>query len=667
MSQGKAKRVKKEEFLKMKRTRKTAAFLLALAVGAAAAAPAFAEGDGTTELSWQTVFDATTYNYADATAIVTPITTIWTDWSVSGGGSALYSCYGHVNGMSVRPANNPESGDPLTITSPDLAEDADAFKIEFVLGCGTNYFDTMVYDADSEPIFSYDYGSSTGGFFPRVAYRSFGEGVPIHIKSEPAEDALKDRYGSVYTTFTNDKSVMTITVENKNGAVENSNHTEGDYYVVTYNCDGKDFDKEYYKGRANGFGGISCFKNGNGADCVYAQLKIYELTDKKYVARSGDRYFETLDEAIDAVGKPWNREGSYATIELLKDAEITKAHTENNDGKTYLRAYINGNGHTINVTSSAKSLETITLNDVTLTGGVGGIGNNLTDYPGVDGTKTAWDNVKLDNMVGDCLILNQGQIANCTITNYSGVSIFPNNIGSNNLILNTTITSTSVDPEFPAVRVNVDNNFTIEDSTITGTKTGGTSTNDVTIVNGTLTVKGNTTIGLMSKTGSGSLTFDNFTGNATLDSSFGTEVGTEIAAVTGGFTGTVTLNGLDENCELKVAEGKLIVAEKAPEKATATLETAAWESTDEEYTVDSENTNELTALDGTVVYGYKATFDDLGNVTYTKAVANVTNAETKATQMQDKNIAGITTEGGVVFYIISDAALDTGASTIVLE
>lgn len=656
----------------MKMAKKAVSALLALAVGAAAAVPVFAEAEEAQAASWVKVFDATTYDYSSATALDTDITDIWIDWRVSGNGSAKYSFYASVNGMSVQPGSSSEA---LTITSPGYAKNADAFKIEFTMGCGADYFDTMVYDTDSKPIFSYDYGSSTGGFFPRVAYRSFGEGVPIHIKSEPAEDALKDRYGSVYTTFTNDKSVMTITVENKNGAVENSNHTEGDYYVVTYNCDGKDFDKEYYKGRANGFGGISCFKNGNGADCVYAQLKIYELTDKKYVARSGDRYFETLDEAIDAVGKPWNREGSYATIELLKDAEITKAHTENNDGKTYLRAYINGNGHTINVTSSAKSLETITLNDVTLTGGVSGVGNNLTNYPGVDGEAIAWDNVKLENMLGDCLILNQGQIANCTITNYSGVCIFPNNnngskTSNGNLIRNTTITGTSVDSDFPAVRVFGDTNFVIDNSTITGTKTGENPTNDVTIVNGSLTVQGNTTIGLMNKTGNGSLTFDNFTGNATLDSSFGTEVGTEIAAVTGGFTGTVTLNGLDENCELKVAEGKLIVAEKAPEKATATLETAAWESTDEEYTVDSENTNELTALDGTVVYGYKAEFSNLSDdVTYTKvkATAKKNGGSEGDVKTQEKSMPTINTNGSVVFYILSTAELDLNSSSIVLE
>lgn len=550
----------------MEKTRKRAALMLSLIISFSTAAPAFAEGEETSEqFLWQTVFDAEEYNYNDAAALTTSISEIWTDWEVSGNGSAVYSHYGKpaVNGMSVRPVSSTEV---LTITSPGFAAGADAFKIEFVMGCGANYFDTMVYDNDGNPIFSYDYGSNTDGFYPQVADRSFGENTPAYLKSDPT----RDDSNPAHTTFKNDTSIMTITVENKTGLVDGTDHN-GDYYVVTYNCDGNEFDKEYYSGRANGFKAISCFKNGNGADCVYAKLKISEYSETKYVAQWENEKFETLDDAIDAAGALWNSSGQYNKIELLDDAEITREHKKDND---YLRAYINGNGHTINVKDSNRSLETITLRNVTLTGGVTGVGNNLTEYPGVSGSEIAWDNVKLDNMQGDCLILNQGQIKDCLITNYSGVCIFPNNTNSaseGNLIQNTTITNTSVDSKFPAVRVYTDNHFVIDNSTITGTTTGGTATNDVTIVDGTLTIKGDTTIGLMNKAGTGSLILDNFSGKIDLDSSFGKEVGAEIATVTGTFSGTVTLNGLDEENELKVKDGKLVIAKKsaAPVNAVA--------------------------------------------------------------------------------------------------
>ena len=128
--------------------------------------------------------------------------------------------------------------------------------------------------------------------------------------------------------------------------------------------------------------------------------------------------------------------------------------------------------------------------------------------------------------------------------------------------------------------------------------------------------------------------------------------------------------GNDYYCDL-IAIAGISASEPDPEpeptQPTADLETANWsvEGSDTGYDV---NQNKLT-VDGEDVFGYKATFSDLGSTTYTTVKATVKKADSNETKEQTKNISGGITlnDGGVVFYIISNAELDTTGSSIVLE
>lgn len=111
-----------------------------------------------------------------------------------------------------------------------------------------------------------------------------------------------------------------------------------------------------------------------------------------------------------------------------------------------------------------------------------------------------------------------------------------------------------------------------------------------------------------------------------------------------------------------------------PEKPTAVLTDAEWtveDGSDIGYTVDSAKNN-LTAPDGTVVYGYSASFKGLAgdSTSYTKVTATVKKKDGGENDIktQEKSMEGLTLNGGeAVFYIISNAELDASASTIVLE
>ena len=108
--------------------------------------------------------------------------------------------------------------------------------------------------------------------------------------------------------------------------------------------------------------------------------------------------------------------------------------------------------------------------------------------------------------------------------------------------------------------------------------------------------------------------------------------------------------------------------EPEPEQPKATLAEAAWAVTgaDAGYTVDGTNNNELKTDDETV-YGYKAEFDGLDNTTYTTVKATFKRTGSNDIIEQTKTITKVTSNGGAVFYIISNAELDMTNSSIVLE
>lgn len=101
---------------------------------------------------------------------------------------------------------------------------------------------------------------------------------------------------------------------------------------------------------------------------------------------------------------------------------------------------------------------------------------------------------------------------------------------------------------------------------------------------------------------------------------------------------------------------------------TENIENADWGYTgdDGKYTTAGN-----TITDGTeTVYGYKATFSAFEDGTYTNAVLTADPVEEgKKIKTAEKELGGITLEagGGAIFYVISNAQLDTSTSSITLE
>ena len=140
----------------------------------------------------------------------------------------------------------------------------------------------------------------------------------------------------------------------------------------------------------------------------------------------------------------------------------------------------------------------------------------------------------------------------------------------------------------------------------------------------------------------------------------------------GHFNGVKTIKDKGKNYygNITIYSGKYPAAEE-PEAPTAAISAADWSAEDETgYTVDETNKNKLTALDGTVVYGYKATFDNISSdTTYTtvKATVKKSGGSDDDVRTQEKSIPNVNTDGSVVFYILSTEALDLENSSIVLE
>ncbi len=265
---------------------------------------------------------------------------------------------------------------------------------------------------------------------------------------------------------------------------------------------------------------------------------------------------------------------NYQEITLLDDATLEKA-------RKWATATIDGDGHTITVatpkgTVGSAIFNTLTLSNATLTGSTNqNIANDayLTD-------------VTVDDLNYDCLALNNFTATDCNLEHNGGVYLFAGNIDDGKLSMtDTTITVNSLGWtnllfRVPANDTPVFNNVTIKGlTTTTGTKFAE--------VNGT---------------GSGSVSIEG-----------------------------ITIDGLAGTQELKVENGKLVIADKAtPALFTATVENA-------------EVKHGTGDLANTVATGFQATIKNTGDTEGSFNTVNwkVTfNNETKTTG--DKAITKVT-------------------------
>ena len=285
------------------------------------------------------------------------------------------------------------------------------------------------------------------------------------------------------------------------------------------------------------------------------------------VAKVGDKEYTSLDDAID--------NANYETITLLDNATLEKGR------KWATATTIDGAGHTITVATpkgadESAIFDTLTLSNAKLTGTTNqNIANNA-----------YLTNVTVDDLNYDCLALNNFTAKGCNLEHNGGVYLFAGNVADGKLIMaDTTITVnslgwTSLLFRVPANDTPVFNNVTIKGlTTTTGTKFAE--------VNGT---------------GSGSVSIEG-----------------------------ITIDGLAGTQELKVENGKLVIADKAtPASFTATVENA-------------EVKHGTGDLANTVATGFQATIKNIGSTegSFNTVNWNVTfNNETKTTG--DKAITKVT-------------------------
>ena len=635
----------------MKRTRKTAAFLLALAVGAAAAAPAFAEGEVPSpviELTFDNSDLTATSGQATATRRITYVGGI--------SGKAAY-----LDG-SARIALSDANGTSLLANKTSLT-----VSLWAKFDSPTGWYFYAAPDDNAQTYRSEKYLGildTNNGTITGERYNSCGQDRPVQATASGAKTSDWNHIVAVY-----DEDSTTVYVNGVAGETVNNMPNIGDILGD---------DPVTYIGYAN-------WGEGEYAKASFDEYKIYDValsaeeissiynSEKPGVLLDNQPY-ENLDSAMAYINTDETR-GDH-TIELLSDQTLSGDSFYAGYQKATTITSAEGSKYTVtlapeNVNANIFIWDGVTFDNVKLTQSADSTINTLCAYQGSNNgyknNSLDLNNVEMTGITaGDCIsVFGSNDIKQSKVTgNTAKATLFSNRTDS--VIENSEITGNKTE-NFGTVEISMAPT-TIKNSTI---KDNTTTHGDVQLRSGgTVVLNGNTEIGTLYDEGGTINIGSDFTGSVTVtlsDNNF--EDGRVIAASVeeGANVSGVTVNGLPTDMELKVAEGKLVVAEKAPEKATATLETAEWTTTDDKYTVDNENSNELTAPDGTTVYGYKAAFNDLGNVTYTKAEANVTNAETEATMSQEKDIAGITTEGGVVFYIISNAELDTDASTIVLE
>ena len=277
--------------------------------------------------------------------------------------------------------------------------------------------------------------------------------------------------------------------------------------------------------------------------------------------------YTSLDEALSTA---LAGETNSATVKLLANAELTTTYPE----KTV--TIESDNNYTVNVnTTNACVFQNLTLNNVTLTGSSGE--KLLANY-----NLTLTNATISDFKNFDCLCLGDFTVTNSKITGASDcVTCIPNNWGKisvNGLTIENTsntnwntlfkvndpgenvlhtitgLTVTGADDDYDLFIGQENTKLTIKDSNL------GAIQN-----NGKLTLSGETSISSvkMDTATNAVLTLaSDFTGSAKI-TGISTETGTTVATVDNGAnTAGITVDGMADTQELKVVDGKLVIAEK---------------------------------------------------------------------------------------------------------
>lgn len=566
------------------------------------------------------VFDATVYDYSSAVAGTTSITDIWDNWTVESG-QFLYQKWGGIDTCGFE-------GPAGKLVSPGYCEEAPGYKIEFVMGKADYCHDTMILDADGEYIFGYAYAASGDGFYPQDGERNAYADKVNHLKEvgNPKYDASGS--GNYRAMFNNDKSVMRIEVENFTGAVEGTNHVDGDYYTVIYSIDVNgdnnfvEFATEYYEGSVNGFGG---FEVGNNAaeNAAYGKLKITTLAE---ATEPGEEPEEPVEEPKVTIKygeteknfSDWGnvlteiQDVSWSTIEITINEDITL------DNQKLLNMDAETRNNTIYIDAAEGKDVTITVQNL-----------SATELIFLDSNRAGSGSTYIGTRGGNLTIVDQNQ-EDQLATLCKGNSL---TLGEN-LTLTSNAESLVFAWETPSL---VFENFDASNlsAPLSSTNTGVCTFKLV----GNTILKADTVFTANVKD---KLDVTVYTGEPININVNNPSVGLEVALGT-----EDKLSYENDDYILSENEGKVVLAAKtAPE---AVFNAVDWQSTDENYTV---NGNILTHKESNnVFYGYKAEFTSLSG-TYNKAIVKDSEGTEKGEFESTMTFDG----GGAVFYMITDKA-----------
>lgn len=409
----------------------------------------------------------------------------------------------------------------------------------------------------------------------------------------------------------------------------------------------------------------------NAGSVTIKNLKLTPYESKAVVAKIGDTPYTSLDDAFDEAIK-----GSDVTINVLEDTTTTKSGLYMSNNPKICRIYSADNTPKtvgVNTTGNLFDWDTVEFNYINLAKSGDVVPESIAASQKNSPGSFTFKNGSISGMEFSDRISGFGinNLENAQINSNKVVSdLFL--IAKDSEIKNSTITGNTSSGY--GVEAASGCTLTITDSTINGNTITNHNGSDVTIWNGsTVVLAGSTQVGKIYIYDGIVKLASSFTGSAVITgNNLSLSDGTVIADVeTDADISGITVDGLDtEKYELKLENGKLVIAEKTvePINPSAQLENANWGYTGNDNTYQTEGN---TITDGNeTVYGYKATFSALENGTYTKAVLTADPVdEDKEAKTSEKKLEGITLEagGGAIFYVISNAALDTSNSSITLK
>lgn len=290
------------------------------------------------EIKYETVFDASTLTRGGLNDAA--VGDKWSGWSVEGANANLKT-YNEIDYLQMYRTKNENDGTPVVIApNGGYGNGADSFKISFIMR-STGFAHCVLEDINGNYIGGYSFCEPNVGFWA-------GSGEKMYCSESDKTDANGDKRLSTYLksdivtgdksgvkTFTDDSSIMTITVTN----YEADEMYDFAYHTVNFTMtdDGIDtvLSTEYYSGKANGFKALHSWTDNNSwAHVGYGNLKIEVATEETSEIKPATKYTGYTNNEdyanADAVGFT----ADIASSEFSNTPSLTW-YLSNNNGESY--------------------------------------------------------------------------------------------------------------------------------------------------------------------------------------------------------------------------------------------------------------------------------------------------------------------------------------------